>query len=249
MSLILTCSQTIAHLTDWQERALPLLPSLQIRLHLALCPSCRAFRASLAQLPALVKPIALAPPEDLEAISQASLQAALGRLNRPPQHPTPSPIPEDLRRRLDNHPDRALRLQADVHQAFYQEGPIQDYPYLPSQVLAQLPPPESWTWQHQRGIRISTLLKDPTSGQRLHLMFAAPGVHVPSHTHLGTESILVLNGEMEDSGAYLTDGQWIFHGEGSSHDPLILEAGCWCLIREEGSVQPNQPSRWFQNLF
>jgi predicted ChrR family anti-sigma factor len=106
--------------------------------------------------------------------------------------------------------------------------------------MAQLPPPERWTWHTSGGIRATTLVEDP-AGFRLRLMQVLPDLRIPMHTHLGTESILVLDGELEDGEALLTDGQWIFHDRGSCHAPQILEAGCWCLVREEGAVEFHSP--------
>jgi len=89
---------------------------------------------------------------------------------------------------------------------------------------------------------------DPNEGQRLSILHASPRCQIPAHTHHGTESLLVLEGQMEDMGRCLGNGQWIHLERGSSHAPYVFGEGCWCLVRDEGTVQYTEPRAWLRSM-
>ena len=49
--------------------------------------------------------------------------------------------------------------------------------------------------------------------------------------------LLVLEGELEHADRCLTNGDWIHLEDGSCHAPYAFGRGCWCLVRDEGTVQ------------
>lgn len=242
MSWPLRCSHVEALLTEYEEGCLPWHLAVQVRMHLRLCPACAALRADLQRLPVWA-PRREEPSPALAAAATAALKGALGRLGQPrPRHP--HPVPEELRPLLAGGAHRLLDLMARVHRALQEGGPL-EAPYLPADVASALPPPERWDWRRSRGARTALLALDAASGARLSLLVAPRGFRTPHHMHQGTESILVLDGLLEDGERLLDTGTWIHHGEGSAHAPTVLGGPCWCLIREVGTARRQ---RFFRRL-
>lgn len=235
MTLLFTCREVTARMTDFQEGALPLEGAARVRLHLMACPSCRTLLRELKCLPDFVPAEESAPKPDLDR----ALGAALARLGQPraPRPGRPAPIPHDLEGCLGDGADLPLRILAEAHAALGRGEGVEAAPHLPASVMARLPRPETWTWRRQGAARVTELVSDAKGGPRLILMQAPPHFRILPHTHHGSESILVLRGDMEDGDSVVQDGQWVHHGEGSSHAPVIFSEGCWALIREEGEAQ------------
>jgi anti-sigma factor ChrR (cupin superfamily) len=251
MSLLMTCEEVTALLSDYEEGILPLGQLLKVKVHLYNCPACRALLATLRAMPALLGR-ALTVEDGFEAKAQAALQAALARLTEP-RAPRPwpaTPVPEEARILLEADPDLPLRILAATHQALGQErAALPSAPHLPQATLHQVPPEAQWSWETDGdGLRRAELLADPLGGQRLFLVQAPPGSRLAPHRHLGSESILILAGAMEERGRTATAGRWLHYSRGSSHGPRIPEAGCWFLVREEGSVRFQGPSGWLRNV-
>ena len=250
MSLLFTCEEAAALLSDYQDGILPLASLLKLKVHLYSCPACRALLASLRALPELIgrSPVIEA---GFEALAQAALQGALARLAQPgTARPWPaSPVPEQAQALLEAGADLPLRILACTHATLASSRDRLSSPFhLPPDTLDQLPPESQWQWETDPdGLRRAELLADPTGGQRLFLVHAPAGARLAAHRHLGSESILVLAGAMEDRGLTWEAGTWIHHGRGSSHGPRIPEAGCWFLVREEGSVRFQGPAGWLRN--
>jgi len=235
------CKDLVLQLTDYLEEALVWEDRQRLHKHLKKCDDCQSLLTDIRELPGLV--LQADPSEaELASIGDRALTKALANLNAARKPSLFSPLPEEIRQALATKADLPLRLMAQTHEAFLRgELPAQK-PFLPASVLAQLPAPEQWKWSRRGSVRRALLAKDPISGQRLTLMYAPPKIQIPAHTHLGSESLLVLHGEMEDLDRCLGDGQWIHMSRGSSHSPCILSAGCWCLVRDEGTVRYSKVS-------
>ena len=250
MGMLLTCEETVAALSHYVDGVLPLNPFLKVRLHLFNCPGCRSLLNTLRALPELAAG-ALAEEKGMQKLAQPALVAALARLRQPgaARPRAASPIPREVQPLLEGNPDLAMRLLACVHDLIARErvppGPIP----LPQGILDRLPAQEHWRWEDDRnGGRKVDLLADPLAGLRLLLVYAPPGSALPPHRHLGSESILILDGSMDDQGRDCVRGDWTHHPPGSCHGPRVAACGCWFLVREEGMVRFLGPAGWLRNL-
>lgn len=227
MSLLFTCRDVSGRLTDLEEGALPWATRLRVRAHLALCAGCRAFRASLRALPGLVRP-ALAPIPD-PAPARAALAGALARLGRPRTR-----VPAAIQEALDaGTADPLLRVQARVHQWLREPGPSPEAPYLPADVLEALPPPSAWPWWRLGlgGARMARLLTSPDGRHELLLLALPEGRRFPAHRHGGAESLLVLQGGLDDGARHADRGTWLHYAAGHPpHAPRAEGGACWALI-------------------
>lgn len=229
------CRDFVLCLTDFTEGLLPRNQQRLLERHQEACPSCGSLLADIQGLPELVRR-ADATEAELRPLASRALANAMQRLSaaRPVRL---SALPEAVTQVLSGPMDLPLRLMAQVHESFLRGAIPNHAPFLPADVLAQLPPMEAWRWTRRNGIRRALLAKDPATGQRLSIMFAPPQSQVPAHRHLGSESLLVLHGDMEDGDRCLSDGQWLHLERGSAHAPCMLSRGCWCLVRDEGSIR------------
>jgi len=245
MSLFLTCEATSALLSDFEDGSLSLWHSFLVRLHLLFCPSCRAILATMRALPVLMDDLEPAVPAAAEAALDGAL-AALGRTG--PRAWPATPVPAEARDLLEAGPDLPLAILAQAHQTVASARGPQPGPYhLPQGILDRLPPEDQWHWvDGAQGRRRVELLKDPQRGLRLILAFSPTGARAKAHRHLGSESILVLAGRMNDKGVALTAGDWVHHPRGSVHAPEIRDEDCWCLIREEGGIEATGPLDWLK---
>jgi predicted ChrR family anti-sigma factor len=243
MSLFYTCADTAASLSHYLDGILPLGPFLKTRAHLFNCPGCRALLATTRALPALAA-AALAPEHGAAARAQQALEGALARLDleRAPR------IPLAARMALEADPDPAMRLLASTH-AHLDDAPAGPPWPLPRDTMDRLPAPENWRWREAGdGVRSAELLADADRSVRLVLVYAPPDSTLPPHRHLGSESILVLEGGLEDRGREYRRGDWIHYAQGSCHAPRMAPTGCWCLIREQGPVQRMGPAAWLRHM-
>ena len=244
----LGCQEAVSLLTEVLEQAVPPNRQTLVRRHLRACPDCRTLLADLEALPAIIQRFAPLDEGAFYSIGETALANVLGQLGKP--HPAqrliPSPIPPAVLNLLRTAADLPLRLLSLTREAMLSGTAPRSEPFLPDEVLAQLPPRKDWTWrQTGYGIR-KALLWAEAKGSQLFLMYVPPRLAIPAHIHLGSESLLVLDGEMEDGDRFLTDGDWIHMELGSSHGPCVLASGCWCLVREEGDVRYCDPQDRFQ---
>ena len=135
-----------------------------------------------------------------------------------------------------------------VHRAFAEGTAPLAAPFLPAAALALLPASGSWEWKARGRARVATLLDAGNGSPRLSLLVAPHGFRTPSHVHLGSEQMLVLEGLLEDGEHAYPTGRWVHFGEGSTHSPVVLNDECWCLIREEGTVHYTGPFGWLRNF-
>lgn len=243
MALLLTCRDVTDRLTDYQEGALSPLSHFRVRLHLAICKGCQHFLTSVQVLPKLGGVIQT--PEDFE-IGRAVLARAKARLGVP----RPGRVPEPLASELAAGGDPLLRLQALTHLACTEGRLLAGEPYLPPEVLERLPSPTIWKWWTLglRGARLAKLASSP-DGKRDLMLLSIPGDrHFPSHRHLGRESVLILQGGLDDGLGIAEPGEWRHYGEGHpEHSPLSTPEGCWALILSDtGGVRLTGWRGWFQ---
>ncbi len=246
----LTCQEAIALLTDYRERILPWDQRLLTRMHLWRCPECREFFEELDAVPSMVARFEVLDESHFAPLGEAALAKALLRLQEPRPVPGMSraPIPQTVQRLLNTTADLPLRLMAQTHAAMLQGVAPRTEPYLPQAVLAQLPPVQNWKWSHFPGGVRRARLSEVDDGVSLSLAFMPPDYSLGRHTHLGSESLLVLDGELEHEDRCLTDGDWIHLETGTHHAPHALGRGCWCLVRDEGLMRFEGPFGWFRGM-
>jgi anti-sigma factor ChrR (cupin superfamily) len=248
MGMFYTCEDTSAALSHYLDGILPLGPFLKTRAHLFSCPGCRVLLATVRAMPALAA--AALKEADVRTEAQRALDGALARLARGESRPRAEAPPLAACQALAADPDLPMRLMATTHEALNRTRtpPAAPWP-LPQDTLDRLPPPEQWRWQEAGdGVRRAALIEDPRKGVRLLLVYAPPNSTLAPHRHLGSESILVLDGGMEDRGQEYGPGAWIHYSAGSCHAPRMAPSGCWCLVREQGAVRFLGPGAWLRHL-
>nr|WP_320132771.1 cupin domain-containing protein [uncultured Holophaga sp.] len=233
MSLLLSCREVAEVMSDYSESRLPASLQLRVRLHLSFCRACAVLHSTLDITPRVCRELLSGPVGEVPAPARQALLLALTHLDRPRSGPgfEVDPLPGCLGEASDR-PLEALRLTREALAAGHCPTSA---PFLAPEVLALLPDPQQWTWSEHPNSRSAVLLEE--QGLRLILLQALPGYQQPEHLHEGTESILVLDGHLEDGDGLYQRGRWIHHLEGSSHAPAALGGGCWCLIREEGRTR------------
>ncbi|WP_005033081.1 cupin domain-containing protein [Holophaga foetida] len=233
MSLMLSCQEVAELLSDYSEERLPASLRLRVRLHLSLCHGCAVLRSTLNVTPRVCREALTESFPSVPLEARAALARALADLGRPRSAKALAvdPPPVDLA----GQEDAPFRFLSQARESLAQGHMPSEAPYLPQEVLALLPPPSQWPWRTHPTSRSVLLCED--RGVRLTLLQALPGYQQPLHTHLGSESILVLEGHLEDGDELFTRGRWAHHRNGTSHAPAALGSGCWCLIREEGTAR------------
>lgn len=232
-----SCRDVTGLLSEYLEGRLSWRQRLGIRLHLGLCPPCQRLLRSLRALPGLVRRTLDAPAEAPPGSALAALEGALARIGQPRVRPIDPArqVPADFAAELAaGPPGRTLALLAETHRRLAETGVAAGPPYLPPEVLAQLPPPADWAWLRPTlpGLRIVRLAEDPQAA--LYLLALRPGKGIPAHVHGGRESFLLLQGGLEDGGRLVGPGEWVVHAADSRHAPSADGQGCWALARLEG---------------
>ena len=250
MSEPFTCREVTSLLTEYRERAIPWTLRVRTGMHLRLCPGCHRMLLDLDSLPSIFRRFDPAGPAELLPIGQAALANAMGRLHeaRSPRRLPATPVPPSVQRLLASVADVPLRLLAQAHAALMRGAVATAEPFLPEEVLAQLPPACDWKWRNSAGGVRRAFLCAESGGPSLSLVYMPPKFASPIHVHRGTESLLVLEGELEHADRCLTSGDWIHLEDGSSHAPYAFQRGCWCLVRDEGTVQYGGPFNRFRSL-
>jgi hypothetical protein len=250
MSEPFTCREVASLLTEYRERTIPWTLRIRTGMHLRLCPGCLRLLVDLDSLPSIFRRFDPAEPLELVPIGQAALANAMGRLQEPrnPRRLAQTAVPQPVQRLLVSVADLPLRLLAQAHAALMRGAAVPSEPFLPEEVLSQLPPTRDWKWRRSAGGIRRTCLYAEKDGPSLSLVYMPPKFTSPIHIHRGTESILVLEGELEHADRCLTTGDWIHLENGSSHAPYAFNRGCWCLVRDEGTIQYGGPFSRFRNL-
>ena len=82
MSLIPSCQEVQASLTEYMEGTLPLLTRIRIRLHLSLCRACEDLWKAIKALPAFGRKLLAAPGQPAPEAERA-FEGALKRIKTP----------------------------------------------------------------------------------------------------------------------------------------------------------------------
>jgi anti-sigma factor ChrR (cupin superfamily) len=243
-----TCREVTSLLTDYREQVIPWNVRILTGLHLRLCAGCHELLADLEALPAILHRFETS--EEFLPIGQAALANAMGRLHeaRNPRRLPETSVPAALQSQLAASADLPLRLLAQAHAAMMRGAVPGSAPFLPEGVLAQLPPFGDWRWRRSpKGVRRALLCAE-NGGPTLSVVYMPPRFKSSRHVHRGSESILVLEGALEQADRCLTSGDWIHLEDGSSHAPCAFASGCWCLVRDEGTIHSGGPRDWFRSL-
>lgn len=247
MTLLMpTCAETVALLTDYEEGALGPLGWFGLKLHLSLCPPCRAFLASLRRTPEVLKdlwPEPPAPPAAERALGGALAALRQGRVPRGPVH-----HPEDEAwNALEPGGDPLMALLLRVHlgqcgdcrNARGGDQALEPGPDPLETLRPHLPPESQWRWVRRGlgGARVARVLLDPATGASLNLARLPGDRPMPLHRHGGPEISLVLAGGMKDGPAHLRSGDWVAVPPGTCHSPHADSDGCWALLRMEGGMR------------
>lgn len=244
-TLVPTCAEVTARLTDYAEGSVGPLAWLGLRLHLAACPPCRAFLEALDRTGALVDQ-AWAEGPSPQAESALAGALALLRSGRIPKGPFHHPAEEAWSALEGGDPTLALLLRVHLGQCATCRAEQGDHHAITwsledpvGTLRPHLPPEASWRWSSfAPGARITRLLEDRTRGASLSLARLEGGRRVPSHDHLGPEVSVLLCGGLQDGPAHLRAGDWIAHGPGEPHGPEADTGGeCWALIRLETGLR------------
>ncbi len=74
-------------------------------------------------------------------------------------------------------------------------------------------------WENTRfnGIRVKTLMTEPSSGLLTTLVEMSPGAILPDHEHTDIEQTYVLSGHLVDDEGEATQGHYVWRPAGSRH--------------------------------
>ncbi|WP_339802390.1 cupin domain-containing protein [uncultured Marinobacter sp.] len=98
--------------------------------------------------------------------------------------------------------------------------------------------PES-AWQDFRpGVSICPLHGQPPGARSSALLRYQPGATVPSHTHLGVEHILVIQGSQQDENGHYDAGTLLISPKGTSH-AIASPEGCIVLAVWSDGLEVN----------
>lgn len=159
--------------------------------------------------------------EHCNASAGPSLEATLALIDAAPE--------------FDVEPDAAPALQSST---------------IPTPVLAALGvAEEDIKWKFKLP-GISAYDFDGFEGERVQLLRATPGATIPSHTHDGDESTLVLSGQLMDGDRILRRGDVVHADHHDDHTPQIIgDEVCICLIVMSGKLKFTGPYSRALNLF
>jgi len=87
------------------------------------------------------------------------------------------------------------------------------------------------------GIRSAELCRD-SNGSRVELLRIKPGSAAITHSHLGDEYTVILEGSFSDEHGLYRKGDFLVKGEGDQHTPVATQdRECICLAVTEGPIQ------------
>jgi anti-sigma factor ChrR (cupin superfamily) len=117
--------------------------------------------------------------------------------------------------------------------------------------LTRAADPRSWSKSPLRGLKTFMVnLGAERRDLRVRLLHLAPGAHFPRHQHLGSESVLVLEGSYTDSdGTHVSAGEQQHMPPGSAHSLRVDSAICVAAVTERGIEFETPWLRWLTRLF
>lgn len=93
----------------------------------------------------------------------------------------------------------------------------------------------------------STLLCEDHGGSKVELLRIKPGGSAPTHTHLGDELTVILEGSFSDEKGIYRTGDFLACDGSNDHTPVASkDRDCICLVVSEA---PLQFTGWFTRLF
>ena len=105
---------------------------------------------------------------------------------------------------------------------------------FPYTALAQ---DKQWQPGPYAGVELLVLHKNEATGGVTVLRKFQAGVTVPAHLHpLANESVYVLSGEWEESGATYTSGAFLFAPKGQAHGPHVAKTEVVSLTIFDGPL-------------
>ena len=250
MSQVLSCEWTIGLMTEYLEGALPPFRLAGLRLHLGMCPPCRAILASLRRLPALLKEAleehGAGSPDSFadRALGNVLSRIRAGEGRAPLHHPAPelwgaldagrTDTPQRLLLELHLGSCANCRASHPGHAAHALMPAAEGGPPLPAGLKQQVLPESRWKWIRHGlgGARAAEVLKDAASGATLWLTHLPAGARLPRHQHWEQELAVVLDGWVQDGPYTVGPGDCLQHEGGTEHEPMAESAdGCWVLTR------------------
>ena len=116
--------------------------------------------------------------------------------------------------------------------------PAQKGESIPQPILAAIGADESDIKWKFKLPGISAYDFEGYDGERVQLLRAVPGASIPSHTHDGEESTLVLTGLLKDGERILGKGDMVQADHHDDHTPTIVgDEVCICLIVMSGKLK------------
>ena len=196
--------------------------SVVIATHLALCPECRARVRELEALGGV-----LIEAEEPAPVGGDMLSAVMARLDE-----------DEASERRDITVPRAV---IDDETVLTIPEPLRSY------VGGNL---HELKWRSRaRGIKEASV-DIPGSDVRASLLRIAPGESVPSHTHDGVETTLVLKGAFVDETGRYARGDVATASDELDHKPVAeADEECICFIVVDGSLRLTSPLGRVINLF
>ena len=79
------------------------------------------------------------------------------------------------------------------------------------------------------------LFRNNDSGGRSSVVRLAAGARFPTHTHLGTEEVLVLSGSVSIGGTELEAGDYLFTSPGEEHDVVARSDAVIFVSSQKGT--------------
>ena len=77
-----------------------------------------------------------------------------------------------------------------------------------------------------------------SNGAKVELLKIKPGGSATTHTHLGDEYTVILEGSFSDEAGVYREGDFMVRGTGDQHTPVATQdRECICLAVTEGPVQ------------
>ncbi|MBS0245456.1 MAG: cupin domain-containing protein [Proteobacteria bacterium] len=148
---------------------------------------------------------------------------------------SPAPMSADALAHMLARIDREPAARAAKSLAAKPLAPAHDEPGLP----ACLAPYEMgrWRWVGP-GVQMRPVLVPETGKLRVFLLKGAPGIHLPQHSHEGSELTSILVGSYHHEGGDFRAGDFEEADADVEHRPIVgKDKACICLVALEGQLK------------